>query len=432
MRSSLPKVLHPVAGLPMVCHVVDTALEAGCDRMAVVVGNQADKVRQIVSDRVADAAFFEQTERLGTGHAVLAACDILNEGFDDVMVLFGDTPLTRPETLSTMRKALADGAEVVVLGFEAADPTGYGRLVQKDGELVAIREHKDASDEERKITLCNGGIMMFGGREGVRMLEAIGNDNVKGEYYLTDLVEIAREMGKKVMVSVADEEEIMGINNRAELAKAEEVWQQRRRQDAMLAGVSMPAPQTVFFHHDTVIEPDVVVEPNVVFGPKVSIRSGATIRAFCHLEGAEVADGAVVGPYARLRPGAKLGPGTKVGNFCEIKNAELFDGAKVNHLSYVGDATVGAKANVGAGTITCNYDGINKHQTIIGAGAFIGSNSALVAPVKIGDNAYVASGSVITDDVPDNAMGIGRGRQANKQGYAQEINKRNLAAKQSR
>lgn len=432
MRSSIPKVLHPVAGLPMVGHVIKTALAAGCDELALVIGGQAERVKEAVGEHGDHLSFFEQSERLGTGHAVLSAKEALEKGFDDVMVLFGDTPLTTAQTLKDMRKTLAQGYDVAVLGFEAIDPTGYGRLVHENGEFVAIREHKDASAEELKITLCNGGIMMFGGKDALGLLNAIENNNAKGEYYLTDLVEIARERGGKVTTCVADEEEIMGVNTRVELSTAEEIWQQRKRRELMLAGVSMHAPNTVYFQHDSEVEPEVQLEQNIVFGPGVVVRSGATIRAFCHLEGAEVRSGATVGPYARLRPGAHVGENSKVGNFCEIKNASLAEGAKVNHLSYVGDSTVGAGANLGAGTITCNYDGANKHHTSIGNGVFIGSNSALVAPVKIGENAYVASGSVITEDVPADALGIGRGRQANKEGYGRQIRERNLAEKQSK
>ena len=376
--------------------------------------------------------FYEQTARLGTGHAVLAAQAALEKGFDDVMVLFGDTPLTTAQTLKNMRETLAQGHDVVVLGFEAADPTGYGRLVHENGQFVAIREHKDATEEERKITLCNGGIMMFGGAKATQWLRSIRNDNAKGEYYLTDLVEIVRQQGGKVTTCVADEAEIMGVNTRVELAKAEEIWQRRRRQDLMLGGVTMLAPDTVFLHHDTVIEPDVLLEQHVVFGSGVTVHSGATIRSYCHVEGARIHSGAMVGPFARLRPQVTLGENAKVGNFCEIKNSVIDEGAKVNHLSYVGDATVGRRANLGAGTITCNYDGANKHHTEIGENVFIGSNSALIAPVKVGENAYVASGSVITEDVPSDALGIGRGRQANKEGYGRAIKERNAAAKRKK
>lgn len=430
MRSQMPKVLHPIAGLPMVCHVIRTAALAGGDAFAVVTGNRSQEVQaavEAVSDKV---SFYEQRERLGTAHAVLAAREALERGYDDVLVLFGDTPLTRPETLKRMRRGLELGAEVAVLGFHADDPTGYGRLIEKDGELMAIREHREASDEELRINFCNGGIMAFSGRNALDMLNAIGNNNSKGEYYLTDLVEVARERKLKVVAMEAEEDEILGVNNRAELARAESIWQSRRRGELMAEGVSMRAPATVFLHQDTVIGADCVIEPNVVFGPDVVIGEGVTIRAFSHLEGCRIETGAIVGPFARIRPGTELGENVHVGNFCELKNAKVGNGAKVNHLSYIGDATIGASSNIGAGTITCNYDGVGKYLTEIGADAFVGSNSSLVAPVRIGDGAYIASGSVITDSVPDGSMAVARGRQANKDGYAKVIRDRAKARKE--
>ena len=432
MRSDMPKVLHPVAGLPMVNHVMDAASEAGGNTLAVVVGNQAERVAEIVTGKNGDAQIFVQTERLGTGHAVLAAREAIEKSYDDILILYGDVPLTRASTLLELRGLLADGVDVAVLGFRTDNPTGYGRLLEKNGELVAIREHKDASEEERQVKFCNGGIMAFSGKGALSLLEGISNDNANQEYYLTDMVEVARSRSLKVVAIEADEAEIIGVNNRVELAQVEGLWQQRKREALMLSGVAMSAPETVFFHYDTQIEGDVTIEPNVVFGPEVIVKSGANIRAFSHLEGANVGNDVVVGPYARLRPGAELLAGSKVGNFCEIKKAIIEEGAKVNHLSYVGDARVGAGANIGAGTITCNYDGMNKHFTDIGKNAFIGSNSSLVAPVKIGDGGFVASGSVITEDVPDDAMGIGRGRQTVKKDYGTQIRKRNAALKVSR
>ncbi len=432
MRSARPKVLHEVAGLAMVAHVARAASAAGGDALAVVTGPDADDVRACVKAITPDAKLYEQRDRLGTAHAVLAAREAIAAGHDDILVLFGDTPLIRPETLTRMRGALAEGAEVAVLGFRTDEPAGYGRLIEEDGELVAIREHNDASEEERRIGFCNGGIMGFGGARALELLDAIGNDNAKGEYYLTDIVEAARSRGLKTLALEAEEEEILGINTRAELARAEAIWQARRRRDIMLSGVTMTAPETVHLCHDTQIGPDSLIEPNVVFGPGVILEGGVTVRAFSHLEGCRIATGAIVGPYARLRPGTEMAEGSKVGNFCELKNASIEAGAKVNHLSYIGDARVGAKANIGAGTITCNYDGVNKYRTDIGAGAFIGSNSALVAPVTIGDNAYVGSGSVITEDVPADAMAVARGRQATKEGYATAIRERALAARQAK
>jgi len=431
MKSALPKVLHPVAGLPMAAHVVATANAAGSDATAIVVGHGGDAVREALSGMLENATFHEQTDQLGTAHAVLAARDAIAKGYDDVLVMFGDTPLVRPEVMQEARARLGDGASVVVVGFRPEDPTGYGRLIEIDDTLVAIREHRDASDEERSINYCNGGIMAFSGRLILDLLDAIGNDNAKGEYYMTDAVEIARERGEKVVAIEAPVEDVVGVNTRRDLASVEAIWQRRTRERMLDDGVSMTAPDTVYFHHDTAVEPDTVIEPNVVFGPGVRVAGGARIRSFSHLEGATVGAHAEVGPFARLRPGADLADKAKVGNFCEVKKAEIGAGAKVNHLTYVGDAVIGAGANIGAGTITCNYDGYGKHLTEIGQGAFIGSNSALVAPVRIGDNAYVASGSVVTEAVPDDAVAFGRAHQVNKDGLAPKLRARFKAAKEA-
>ncbi|MEC9343418.1 MAG: bifunctional UDP-N-acetylglucosamine diphosphorylase/glucosamine-1-phosphate N-acetyltransferase GlmU [Pseudomonadota bacterium] len=432
MRSQKPKVLHEVAGLAMVSHVARAARGAGEGDLAVVTGPDAEAIRGEIAGHAPEARYYEQVDRLGTAHAVLAAREAIAQGHDDVLVLFADTPLLRAETLDRIRAELAKGAEIAVLGFRASDPTGYGRLIERDGELLAIREHNDASEQERCITFCNGGIMGFAGRDALALLDAIGNDNAKSEFYLTDIVEIARKRGLKAVALEAAEEEVLGINTRVELARAEAVWQSRRRQEVMLGGVTMHAPETVMLHHDTVIGTDSVIEPNVVFGPGVALAGGVHVRAFSHLEGCRIEAGVTIGPFARLRPGTDMGQGSRVGNFCELKNAQVEAGAKINHLSYVGDARVGAGANIGAGTITCNYDGVNKYRTDIGAGAFIGSNSALVAPVSIGDDAYVASGSVITEDVPADALAVARGRQANKPGRAAAIRARAKALKQAR
>ena len=335
-----------------------------------------------------------------------------------MLVIFGDTPLIGGETLARMRAALAAGAAVAVLGFKPADPTGYGRLITDRDGLVAIREEKDASAAERAITFCNGGLMALAGTHALAILDRIDDKNAKKEFYLTDAVAIARSMGLKAVALETTEDEVRGINTKAQLAETEAVLQQRLRGAALEAGVTMIAPETVFLSADTKLAADVTIEPYVVFGPGVVVEEGAVIHAFSHLEGAHVGPGASVGPYARLRPGTRLGAKTRIGNFVEVKAAEIEAGAKANHLSYIGDARVGAGANVGAGTITCNYDGKAKHKTDIGAGAFIGSNSALVAPVAIGDNAYVGSGSVITDNVPSGALAIGRGRQVIKEDWA--------------
>ncbi|MDK1386274.1 bifunctional UDP-N-acetylglucosamine diphosphorylase/glucosamine-1-phosphate N-acetyltransferase GlmU [Sinorhizobium sp. 8-89] len=429
MKSSLSKVLHPVAGRPMIAHVVDALASASISEAALVVGRDAEAVSAAAQTSGVTVTSFLQKERLGTGHAVLAARDAIARGYDDILVVFGDTPLITAGPLKAARDGLAEGNDVVVIGFEAADPTGYGRLIIEDGVLVAIREHKDASEAERRITYCNGGLMAINGRKALDLLGRIGNANVKGEYYLTDLVEIVRTTEGRAIAVEAPEEELTGCNTRAELAYIERLWQERRRHELMLAGVSMIAPETVFLSWDTELAQDVLVEPNVVFGPAVSVESGAIIHAFSHLEGALVRAGATVGPFARLRPGADLGPKSKVGNFCEVKKAEIGAGAKVNHLTYIGDAFVGAGSNIGAGTITCNYDGVNKHVTRIGENAFVGSNSSLVAPVAVGDGALVASGSVITEDVPADAVAFGRARQEIKPGRARILRERYEAEK---
>ena len=421
MRSSLPKVLHAIGHKSLVGHVLTAAAKAGGAAIAVVVGPGRDDVAKEAKTIAPGAGVFEQRDRLGTAHAVLAARDAIAKGADDILVMFADTPLVRAETLRRLRAAIEAGAAVTALGFRPKDPAGYGRLVMKGDELIAIREDRDATPEERKITLCNGGLMALAGASALKILDRIGNDNAKREYYLTDAVAIAREMGLKATVIETDEDDVRGINTKAQLAEAEAVLQQRLRAAAMEAGVTLVAPETVFLSSDTTFGKDVTVEPNVVFGPGVTVEDGATIRSFSHLEGAVVGKGARVGPFARLRPGAKLGQDVHIGNFVEVKAATLEDGAKANHLAYIGDARVGAKANIGAGTITCNYDGVNKHHTDIGAGAFIGTNSSLVAPVKIGDGAYVGSGSVVTKDVPADALAIARGQQVNKEGGAARL-----------
>ncbi|WP_421579780.1 bifunctional UDP-N-acetylglucosamine diphosphorylase/glucosamine-1-phosphate N-acetyltransferase GlmU [Shinella sp. M31] len=432
MKSAQSKVLHSVANRPMIAHVVDALAKAGISDIALVLGRDAEKVEAAAKNAAVRSSVHIQTERLGTAHAVLAAREAIAKGYDDVLVVFGDTPLITETPLIAARDGLADGADVVVIGFRTADPTGYGRLLVENGELLAIREHKDASEAERAITYCNGGLMAIDGRKALGLIDRIGNNNAKGEYYLTDIVEVVRADGGRAIAVEAPEEELTGCNTRAELAVIERLWQQRRRHQMMIEGVSMIAPETVFLSFDTAIARDVTIEPNVVFGPGVTIESGAVIHAFSHIEGAQVGADAEIGPYARLRPGAKLGEGSKVGNFTEVKKAEIGAGAKVNHLSYIGDAFIGAHTNVGAGTITCNYDGINKHITRIGADAFIGSNTALVAPVTVGNGAYVASGSVITADVPDDAVAFGRARQENKEGRAVLIRERNQAIKDAK
>lgn len=429
MRSEIPKVLHEIGGRSMVGHVVAAARGAGADQLAVVVGPGMGAVAEAVRKLAPGASIFTQVERRGTAHAVLMARTAIEQGAAEILVLFGDTPLVTPETLDRVRCTLEAGADVAVLGFRTERPTGYGRLLTEGERLVAIREEKDATPAERAVTFCNSGIMGFRGATMLALLDAIGNANAKGEFYLTDAVEIAARRGLTVAAVEGDGREVLGVNDRAQLAECERLFQERRRRAALAAGVTLIAPETVFFAIDTALGRDVVVEPNVVFGPGVVVEAGARIRAFSHLEGARVAEGAIIGPYARLRPGAEIGREAHIGNFVEVKNAVIGDGAKANHLSYIGDARVGAKTNIGAGTITCNYDGYGKYKTEIGAGAFVGSNSSLVAPVRIGDGAYVGSGSVVTHDVPADALAVGRGRQEIREGWARAFRERMKAEK---
>jgi bifunctional UDP-N-acetylglucosamine pyrophosphorylase / glucosamine-1-phosphate N-acetyltransferase len=418
MRSALPKVLHEIAGRSMLGHTLDAVKRAGASAIAVVVGPDRADVEAEARRAAPECEIFVQTQRLGTAHAVLAARTAIARGYDDVMVVYADIPLIRPETLLGLREGLAEGRAIVALGFEAADPGGYGRLVEQSGALVAIREQKDANEAERAVTRCNGGPMAIEGAKALGLLDRVGPANAQREFYLTDVVAIACSRGLAAAARMASEDEVMGVNDRVQLAAAEAVMQGRLRERAMRAGATLIAPDTVFLSIDTIIGRDVLIEPNVVCGRGVNIGDGATIHAFSHLEGASIAAGASIGPFARLRPGADIGAGAKVGNFVEIKKASIEAGAKVNHLSYIGDATIGAGANIGAGTITCNYDGFSKFQTTVGAGAFIGSNSALVAPVTIGAGAYVGSGSVVTGDVEPDALVVARARQISKPGWA--------------
>ncbi|WP_210489806.1 bifunctional UDP-N-acetylglucosamine diphosphorylase/glucosamine-1-phosphate N-acetyltransferase GlmU [Microvirga antarctica] len=429
MRSGRSKVLHEIANRSMLGHVLAAVQDAGATAVAVVVGPDSEMVAAEATRHADGAEIFVQRERLGTGHAVLMARDALQREENDVIIVYADTPLVSTVTLAQLREPLARGAAVVSLGFEARDPTGYGRLILEDDELVDIREHKDASEAEREITLCNGGLMALRGDVALAILDKIGNANAKGEYYLTDAVAIARQQGHRAAVVVVPEEEVHGVNDRAQLADAERMIQGRLRKAAMVSGVTLVAPETVFFSHDTRLGGDVLVEPHVVFGPGVTVDTGAVIHSFSHLEGAHIAAQAAIGPFARLRPGAEIGVKAKVGNFVEIKNAVVGEGAKVNHLTYVGDAGIGAGANIGAGAITCNYDGFSKYRTEIGQGAFVGSNVSLVAPIRIGAGAFVGSGSVVTEDVPDGALALGRGRQVTKAGWATAFREAALAAK---
>lgn len=410
MKSAHAKVMHPVAGMPMLGHVMGLAKQLGAGRIATVVGPDMADVRGYALAHSSDGAIFEQTERLGTAHAVLAArpaLDVQREGL--VLVLYGDTPLLTEAAVNGLVDELNNGADVGVLGFEAADPTGYGRLIMgADGQLEAIVEEKEASEAERQVTFCNSGVMGFRAEHMLTLLDKIGNENAKGEYYLTDAISLARAGGLKTTASLCAEEDVLGVNDRVQLSEAEAIFQARARRQAQEGGATLIAPETVYFAADTLIGRDVLIEPHVYFGPGVTVGDGVTIHGFCHIEAAQLAEGAVVGPFARLRPGASLAAGAKVGNFCEVKNAKIGTQAKVNHLTYIGDAEVGTKANIGAGTITCNYDGYFKHKTVIGENCFVGSNSSLIAPVTLGDGSYIGSGSVISENVPEDALAVTR------------------------
>ncbi|QUS40069.1 bifunctional UDP-N-acetylglucosamine diphosphorylase/glucosamine-1-phosphate N-acetyltransferase GlmU [Tardiphaga alba] len=432
MRSSQPKVLHQVANQSLLAHVLRAAPQGAGSSLAVVVGPDREDVAAEATRARADAATYVQRERLGTAHAVLAAKEAMVKGADDLLVAFGDTPLISAATFERLRAPLRNGAALAVLGFRAADPTGYGRLLVEGGQLVAIREQADATEAERKVDLCNAGVMAFAGKTALEVIEKIGNANSKGEYYLTDAVEIVRGMGLQATVIETDEDEVRGINTKAQLAEAEAIMQARLRKAALDAGVTIVAPDTVHLSADTTFGKDVMIEQFVVIGPGVSIGDGAVIHAFSHIVQAEIGKQVSVGPYARLRPGTSLGDGSRIGNFVETKAAKLEAGVKVNHLTYIGDTQIGAGANIGAGTITCNYDGFNKSKTIIGAGAFVGSNSSLVAPVKIGAGAYIGSGSVITRDVPDDALAVERNDVSVKEGWGQRFRDKNAGSKKSK
>jgi len=425
MRSPVPKVLHAVGGRTMLDRAIDTAERLGCERIVVVVGAHSPAVGEHVARRLGAAGVAVQDPPLGTGHAVLAAKDAL-EGFGgDVVVTFADCPLLGPAEVEPLFGLRASGAELAVLGFEAREPGAYGRLISApNGELLRIVEAAEADETVRRVRHCNSGVLAADAGLLFELLAAVGNRNAKSEYYLTDVVGVAHARELHARVAFAPEDAVMGVNSQAELACAEELFQRRRRAELLETGVTMPAPHTVFFSHDTAVEPGAVIEPNVVFGPGVTVAAGALIRSFSHLEGARVASGAVVGPYARLRPGTDIGPRAHVGNFVEVKNSRLGEGAKANHLAYVGDGDVGARANVGAGTIFCNYDGFDKHRTVVGEGAFVGSNCSLVAPVTVGPGAYTGSGSVITRDVAPDALAVGRAAQTEKAGWAKTYRER--------
>lgn len=419
MKSDLHKVLHPIAGRPMLEHLLESAAALAPERQVVVAGHGREQLEKALGSRAAIAV---QEPQLGTGHAVQQAEGALADFTGDVLILYGDVPFVSTATMRAMidRLHADDSPAVVVLGFEPEDPLQYGRvLAHDDGRIAMMVEYKDATEEQRACRLCNSGLMAVKSADLFDLLARVGNDNAQGEYYLVDIVNVATLEGRACAVIVTpDPDEVGGINSRGELAEAESRWQAKRRIAAMADGATLIAPETVFFAWDTRLGRDVTIEPNVVFSPGVTVADNVVIHAFSHLEGATLESGVAIGPYARLRPGAVLRKGAKVGNFVEVKNAELGEGAKANHLTYVGDAIVGAKANLGAGTITCNYDGYFKHRTVIGERAFIGSNSALVAPVKIGADAIVAAGSTVTRDVADGELRLVRGEQLVKPGWA--------------
>jgi len=427
MKSALPKVLHKVAGLPLLGHVAKALKAAGVDRIVVVTSAAGEDVRSFAKSLGAESAI--QQQQLGTGHAASCAREALKDFSGILLILNGDMPLVTPETVAECLKAQARTG-LALLAFEAADPASYGRvLVKPDGFLNKIVEFKDASPSERAVTLCNAGCYAADAKNFFRWAGALKNENAQKEYYLTDVPVLARADGVECAIAVTDEVSVTGVNSRAELAEAENKFQARLRARLLKDGVTMIAPETVFFAHDTAVENDVEIEPFVVFGPGVTVKSGARLRSHSHLEGAEVARGAIVGPFARLRPGAQIGEDAHIGNFVEVKNTKIGKGAKANHLTYLGDAKVGAGANIGAGTITCNYDGFTKSVTEIGAGAFIGSDTALVAPVKVGDGAITGAGSVITKDVAADALAVARGKQNEIAGWAKAFREKQKAKK---
>jgi len=430
MRSDLPKVLHQVGGRAMVDWSIALAHSVGCERIVVVCGAEGTAVQQHVAGRLDEIAIAVQDPPQGTGDAVLAARAALSGFEGELVVLYGDTPLIPAAAVEALFEQLHAGASVGVLGFDAAEPGSYGRLIEDSGgQLEAIVEAKDASADQLAVTFCNSGVMAAPAAMMFEWLGRVTNENAKGEYYLTDIVGLARADGKACKAVACEEVDVLGVNSRVELAEAERAFQDRMRHQMLVSGVTMTAPETVFFSHDTIVEKDVILEPSIVFGPGVRISSGAHIRAFSYLEGARVASDCVIGPYARLRPGAVLDAKVRVGNFVEVKNTHMGEGAKANHLAYLGDGEVGAGANIGAGTIFCNYDGFLKHQTKIGENAFVGSNSALVAPVTIGAGAYIGSGSVITKDVKSDALAVARGRQMEKTGWGAAFREKMSAIK---
>jgi bifunctional UDP-N-acetylglucosamine pyrophosphorylase/glucosamine-1-phosphate N-acetyltransferase len=418
-------VLHPIASRPLLLHLLDRVDEVGAERRVVVVGKGREQVEAAIAGR--DVAIVVQAEQKGTGHAVQQAEAALADYDGPVIILYGDAPFVEADTLGRMVDRLdgGGGPGIVVLAFRPADPLKYGRIILGNGDHIArMVEYKDANDEERAVTLCNSGVMAVRSGDLFRWLAQVGNDNAAGEYYLPDIVNIAAAAGRDAVVIEGDPYEAAGVNSRAELAHLELEWQRRRREQVLDEGATLIDPESVWFAYDTKLGRDVTVEPHVVFGPGVTVADGATIHAFSHIQGAVIGVKASIGPFARIRPGTRLADRTKVGNFVELKKADIGEGAKVNHLSYIGDTTVGARANIGAGTITCNYDGFGKYPTVIGAGAFVGSNTALVAPVTIGDGAIIGAGSVITEDVEADSLAVERTEQKGIAGWARRFRER--------
>jgi len=429
MRSSTPKVLHPVGGMPIVGHVVRAAIGAGASRVALITAPEHETVRQTIGAIAPDVQFFEQAERKGTAHAASMARPLFETAEGYIAVTYGDHPLLRAVNFEGVLARLDAGMDAAILGFIPVDPTGYGRFITDGERLLAIREHKDATEDERKIGLCNACILAFRAPVFRELIDKVQNNNSQGEYYLGDLVELANAAGYKVGYAVAPEVDVLGVNDRSQLARAEALFQETQREAFMKAGVTLKDPASVYFSWDTQIGQDVTIYPNVVFGPGVKIADGVEIRAFCDIEDVTIGRGATIGPFARIRGGAELGPDVHLGNFVEVKKSKIGAGTKAGHLSYLGDAEIGSKVNIGAGTITCNYDGVNKSRTVIEDNVFIGSNNSLVAPVTIGKGAYTASGSTITHDVEPDALALGRARQENKPGYAPKLKARAQAIK---
>jgi len=421
MNSETPKVMHKIAGAPMIMHTLRTAKSLDPDRIIVITGYGAEQVEKEISELEPEIDFVRQIEQKGTGHAVKCAEKMLKNFTGNTLILYGDVPFISPDTLELLIEEKESGTDLVVLGFESKQPGNYGRLIIENDQLISIVEAKDATTEQLKITLRNSGVLYTENKILFQLLSNITNENANQEYYLTDIVETAKNQNLSIKVVCCDEPETLGINTRSELSSAELTFQIRARERIIENGVTLSQPDTTYFSFDTEIGREACIGPNVVFGPGVTIESGAEILPFCHLEGCHISKGAQIGPFARLRPGTELSEDVKVGNFVEIKNSTISAKSKINHLSYIGDTTIGENSNIGAGTITCNYDGISKHTTEIGNDVFIGSNTLLVAPVSVGDNSMTASGTIVTESIPSGNLAIGRVKQVNKPGYVKKL-----------